>query len=372
MQRRKPIDDLRMRYKLVRVMSAGSALLLLLSCAVQSFSYNAFGARVSKTDSSGSFTFARAGASSGAAILSDGTAAYTPGISERRSSVSRFYHFGGNGENGRETGENETTSSTRTWDAWGNQLSSTGSTNSPFGAFGGSGSETEGDSDLIYSGNGAFYDPSTGRFISIIVAGTRSGGYGHGGGSNNPVGVGGPDGPSIAPVVPVANGGGYIVGPEPKPEYYGMLSGPGRGDYAGGSTEGAFRRVGRSALDAVINHPFIPIPAVGVAAKAGRAVNNARKVSGMTLNLLPKIDGHHLLPRQFEDWFHQRGIRSIHDYIIKIDRELHKRIHGKGGKWKDSWNGLWRAFIDKYETGPQPSPEEILEKAEELRRHFGI
>ncbi|MCW5946528.1 MAG: hypothetical protein KIT74_05810, partial [Fimbriimonadales bacterium] len=60
-------------------------------------------------------------------------------------------------------------------------------------------------------GEGAFYDPSTGRFLSIIVAGTRSGGYGHGGGSNNPVGVGGSDGPSIAPVVPVANGGGYIV-----------------------------------------------------------------------------------------------------------------------------------------------------------------
>lgn len=55
-----------------------------------------------------------------------------------------------------------------------------------------------------------------------------------------------------------------------------MLSGPGRGEYAGGSTEEAFKRVGRSALEAAINHPFIPLPAIGAAAKAGKAANNVR------------------------------------------------------------------------------------------------
>jgi hypothetical protein len=111
------------------------------------------------------------------------------------------------------------------------------------------------------------------------------------------------------------------------------------------------------------------LPAVGAAAKAGKAANNVRIAAGTTLNLLPKIDNHHLLPRQFETWFNKRGIRSIHDYIIRIDRELHKRIHGKGGKLKDSWNGLWKAFIDDSAKAP---PEEILQKMEELRRHFGI
>ena len=142
--------------------------------STNSFAYNAFGARVSKTDSGGSFTFSRAGASSGAAILSDGSASYTPGISERRSGVSRFYHFGAQGENGRETASNESTASARTWDAWGNPLSYTGSTNSPFGFLGGVGGEFEFDSSLIFIGRST-YDPSTGRTLAPPERGGRSG-----------------------------------------------------------------------------------------------------------------------------------------------------------------------------------------------------
>ncbi len=167
------------------------------------------------------------------AILSDGSAAYTPGISERRSSVSRFYHFGGQGENGRETASNESTASSRTWDAWGNPLSATGSTSSPFGAFGGSGSETEGDSGLIYSGEGAFYDPSIGRFIVSVSRSSPGGGYASfgDGGLNNPVSASG--GPVAAQLVPAADGGGYAVGPSPASKPYTMLSG--RLGYYGGS-----------------------------------------------------------------------------------------------------------------------------------------
>jgi hypothetical protein len=204
--------------RLVRTWCIGSALLLFISSVSHAFAAERL---------SGSSVV-------DPARFSDGSAAYTPGISERRSSVSRFYHFGAQGENGRETASNESTASSRTWDAWGNPLSATGSTNSPFGASGGSGSETEGDSSLIHSGEGAYYDPSIGRFIVAVSRSGPGGGYASfgDGGSNNPVSASG--GPIAAPLVPAADGGGYVVGPTPRREMHGMFS-VGRLRYYGGS-----------------------------------------------------------------------------------------------------------------------------------------
>lgn len=54
------------------------------------FAYNGFGTRVSKTDSTGTRTYLRDGVSVTSPLLADGAATYTPGISERRGTASTY------------------------------------------------------------------------------------------------------------------------------------------------------------------------------------------------------------------------------------------------------------------------------------------
>jgi RHS repeat-associated protein len=109
-------------------------------------------------------TFRRDGTSVTSPVLSDGQATYTPGISERRGTVSRFMH------SGLKNAESRTVSSTaiesvRTYDAFGNVLSTAGG--SWTGAFGYAGAcgYQEDPSGLKLLGH-RYYDSETGRFIS--------------------------------------------------------------------------------------------------------------------------------------------------------------------------------------------------------------
>ena len=62
------------------------------STATNSFKYNALGLRTQKVDSAGTFNYVVDGDSPASAVLKDGAAVYTPGLSERRSSTSKFLH----------------------------------------------------------------------------------------------------------------------------------------------------------------------------------------------------------------------------------------------------------------------------------------
>jgi RHS repeat-associated protein len=98
-------------------------------------------------------------------VINDGTANYTPGISERRSSTSSFVHSDQLGSMTRLTNSSEGTTDTRQYDAYGMLVSSTGSTATPFGFAGGCGYQSDGDSGLMLLGH-RYYDASTGRFIT--------------------------------------------------------------------------------------------------------------------------------------------------------------------------------------------------------------
>jgi RHS repeat-associated protein len=101
-------------------------------------------------------------------VLSDGSIAYTPGISSRQSSTSTFSH--GDIKNSlRQTAENESTTGTQTYDAFGNAVSSTGTWAGPFQYGGPFGYQTDSDSGLKLLGH-RYYDASTGRFLSKDVA----------------------------------------------------------------------------------------------------------------------------------------------------------------------------------------------------------
>ena len=89
---------------------------------------------------------------------------YTPGISERRSGVSKWSHQDYLGSTKALTNSSETVTDTRQYDAFGLQTGSTGSNPTPFGFAGGWGYQSD-ETGLQLLGH-RYYDPSTGRFLT--------------------------------------------------------------------------------------------------------------------------------------------------------------------------------------------------------------
>ncbi len=98
-------------------------------------------------------------------MLKDGAAVYTPGLSERRGSTSKFIHADALGSTRGITDSTQAVTDSMLYDAFGNVLSRTGTTPTPFGFVGKSQYQTDADSGLQLLGH-RYYDPSIGRFLS--------------------------------------------------------------------------------------------------------------------------------------------------------------------------------------------------------------
>lgn len=133
--------------------------------STNSFTYNGLDTRVGKTDSSGTATYRRDGVGVTDPVLSDGSATYTPGISERRSGTTTYELNDRLGTGSRQTNTSATTTATRTYDAFGMLVSSTGTFKGPFGFAGAHGYQEDADSGLMLLGH-RYYDASTGRFLT--------------------------------------------------------------------------------------------------------------------------------------------------------------------------------------------------------------
>jgi len=95
----------------------------------------------------------------------DGTSAFTPGISERKSSASRMMHGDYLGSIVRQTGSAGTSQYGARYDAFGATYATSGTPWGPFGFAGEWGYQTDADSGLMLLGH-RYYDSSTGRFLS--------------------------------------------------------------------------------------------------------------------------------------------------------------------------------------------------------------
>jgi RHS repeat-associated protein len=134
------------------------------------FTYDGTGRRVSKVDSTGSYSFVY----DGNRIISDGQAVYTRAggsrlISERRGNDSRWHHSDGLTSTRTLTNSSQTTTDTIRYDVWGDIAERTGNTPTPHQFVGALGYEREADSGLYFIGT-RYYDPSVGRFISQDAA----------------------------------------------------------------------------------------------------------------------------------------------------------------------------------------------------------
>jgi len=205
------------------------------SSATNSFTYNGLDTRVGKVDSAGTNTYKHDGANVTSPILSDGSIAYTPGFSERKSGVTTFDHANYLGTFSRQTNSSQTTTATRVYDAFGSLESSTGSPQSPFGYVGGRGYQEDLDSGLKLLGH-RYYDPSTGRFLVRDSAKVGRNWYEYS--LNNPTGGVDPDGlgwKRIAATVGGAIIGGILTGGNP----VGIQVGAWLGDMLGDTAEQA-------------------------------------------------------------------------------------------------------------------------------------
>ena len=121
-----------------------------------------------------------------APVLSDGSAIYTPGVSQRRNNATTFDLSDCLGTASRQTDVAKNTTATRSYDAFGMLLASTGSPEGPFG-FAGSVTATRrtADTGLKLLGH-RYYDPSTGRFLTRDKAKEYRNWYGYGGGRTTP------------------------------------------------------------------------------------------------------------------------------------------------------------------------------------------
>jgi hypothetical protein len=66
---------------------------------------------------------------------------------------------------------------------------------------------------------------------------------------------------------------------------------------------------------------------------------------------MAKPPEHHVLPREFREWFEKRGFTgamSIDQFCVRLERASHEAIHG-GGNWKlgRTWPGEWNRMIMK-------------------------
>ncbi|MBI3722255.1 MAG: RHS repeat-associated core domain-containing protein, partial [Fimbriimonas ginsengisoli] len=176
------------------------------STATNTFTYNGLDTRVGKVDSAGTKTYKRDGAGVTDAVLSDGAANYTPGVSERRSGASKFYHSDRMGTDSRLTDSSQATTDTKTYDAFGTLVASTGSTPTPFGYAGNFGYQEDADSGLKLLGH-RYYDPSTGRFLTRDPAKNGRNWYGYV--QNNPLRFLDPAGLGAGALIGGLAGGAY-------------------------------------------------------------------------------------------------------------------------------------------------------------------
>ncbi len=174
--------------------------------ATNTFAYNGFGARVSKTDSSGSNTYLRASSGLIGSIVADGGATYTPGVSEKRGATSTFYHSDIK-NSVEQTSTGQGVAASKQYDAFGNEVSSSGPWQGPFQYGGAFGYHTDTDYGLKHLG-ARYYDPTTGRFLSRDPIKDGRNWYAYCGG--NPLAHADPTG-LIAPAI-VAIGGVVLIG----------------------------------------------------------------------------------------------------------------------------------------------------------------
>ena len=177
-----------------------------------SFGYNGLDTRVSKTDSTGTTSYKRAGAGVTSSLLkstiSGTTTDYTPGISSTVSSTSTFMHSGLKNSD-EQSGSGGTIAASLQYDAFGKQVSSSGTWVGAFKYGGPYGYQTDPDHGLKLLGH-RYYEADTGRFLTRDPIKDGRNWFGYCG--NRPVGAADPSGLRLSIINADATQSWLIIG----------------------------------------------------------------------------------------------------------------------------------------------------------------
>ncbi len=91
---------------------------------------------------------------------------------------------------------------------------------------------------------------------------------------------------------------------------------------------------------------------------------------------------HHVLPKEFREWFEKRGFTgemSIDQFCVRMERASHEAIHG-GGNWKlgRKWPGEWNRMIMKAlgdaetRVGRMLTRNEVLDIVAKRMRNYDV
>ena len=118
-----------------------------------------------KTDTTGTYSYLCDGASPGAAVLSDGHAVYTPGLSENRAGAVTYPAFDRIGNLWTQDSYPKSQTFYEDFTGFGSLTAVGGGNASPFRFGGAMGCQTDADTGLVLMGH-RYFDPRTGRFIT--------------------------------------------------------------------------------------------------------------------------------------------------------------------------------------------------------------
>ncbi|MGZ3461260.1 MAG: DUF2380 domain-containing protein, partial [Archangium sp.] len=79
---------------------------------------------------------------------------------------------------------------------------------------------------------------------------------------------------------------------------------------------------------------------------------------------------HHVLPREFREWFEKRGFTGemdIDQFCVEMEQAKHEAIHG-GGDWRlgRMWSGEWNRMIMRVLRGAEMATGRTLTQSEIL------
>jgi len=91
---------------------------------------------------------------------------------------------------------------------------------------------------------------------------------------------------------------------------------------------------------------------------------------------------HHVLPREFREWFEQRGFTgemSIDKFCVRMERASHEAIHGGGNwqmgrMWPGEWNRMIMKALERAETkaGRMLTRNEVLDIVAEAMKQYRL
>ena len=107
--------------------------------------------------------------------------------------------------------------------------------------------------------------------------------------------------------------------------------------------------------------------------QAQEQFNSAKPLSDATpaqLASLVKVEVHHELPQQFEEFFRSRGL-DIEDYTREMGVGPHrlKSENGLHARGSDGWNQEWGRWI---KNNPSATKNQILQHLDQMRKDFGV